>query len=81
MAELRKGYWVHLLPVERPSGALAIALIARRTYSIAADSAVLVPLPDEEQPPILEQDRCDEGKPEKAPPTVCLLYTSPSPRD
>ncbi len=70
MAELRKGYWVHLLPVERPSGALAIALIARRTYSIAADSAVLVPLPDEEQPPILEQDRCDEGKPEKAPPTV-----------
>ncbi len=70
MAELRKGYWVHLLPVERPSGALAITLIARRTYTIAADSAVLVPLPDEEQPPILEQDRCDEGKPDKAPPTV-----------
>ena len=67
MADLRKGYWVHLLPCERPDGSLAIALIARRTYKIAVDSVEIVPLDDEEQPPVLDQDRCDEGKPDKAP--------------
>lgn len=70
MADLRKGYWVHLLPCERPDGSLAIALIARRTYKIAVDSVEIVPLDDEEQPPVLDQDRCDEGKPDKAPVTL-----------
>lgn len=70
MADLRKGYWVQLLPCERHDGSLTLALIARRTYKIAADSAEIVPLDDAEQPPFLEQDRCDEGKPDKAPPTL-----------
>lgn len=70
MAELKKGYWVQILPCERPDGALALALIARRTYKISVDSVEIVPLPDEEQPPLLEEDRRDEGKPDKAPPTL-----------
>lgn len=72
MPDLRKGYWVHLLPCERCDGSLAIAFLARRSYKIAVDNAILEPLPDEEQPPFLEQDRCDEGKPDKAPPTLEL---------
>ncbi len=70
MADLRKGYWVHLLPAERCDGTLAIHVLARRTYKIAKDDVELQPLPDEEQPPFLDQDRCDEGKPDVAPPTL-----------
>jgi hypothetical protein len=70
MPDLRQGYWVHLLPSERCDGALGIHLLARRTYTIPKDNVVLEALPDEEQPPFLEQDRCDEGKPDVAPPTL-----------
>ncbi|MSP93347.1 MAG: DUF2169 domain-containing protein [Myxococcales bacterium] len=70
MPALRKGYWVELLPAERCDGTVAVAFIAKRTFKIAADSAVLEALPDEEQPPLLATDRCDEGKPDKAAPTV-----------
>lgn len=80
MGDLRKGYWVHLLPCERPDGQLAIALIARRTYSIVEDAPTVVPLPDEEQPPILEQDRCDEGGSDKAPPTLELDLVPEKPK-
>lgn len=70
MADLKKGYWVHILPCERPDGSLALTLIARRTYKISVDSVEIVPLPDEEQPPLLQEDRRDEGKADKAPPTL-----------
>lgn len=70
MPDLRQGYWVHLLPSERCDGTLGIHLLARRTYTIPNDNVVLEPLPDEEQPPFLAQDRCDEGKPDVAPPTL-----------
>ena len=80
MADLRKGYWVHLLPTERPDGSLTIALIARRTYKIAADSLEIVALEDADQPPFLEEDRCDEGKPDKAPPTVEVEFVPEKPK-
>ena len=70
MPDLRQGYWVQLLPAERCDGTLAIHLIARRTYAIVVDNVVLEALPDDAQPPFLTQDRCDEGKPEVAPPTL-----------
>jgi len=70
MPDLRKGYWVALLPCERTTGALAIALVARRTYSIPIDNPTAQPLPDDEQPPFLVKDRCDEGDVMVAAPTL-----------
>ncbi len=80
MADMRKGYWVHLLPCERADGSLTIALIARRTYKIAQDALEIVALDDAEQPPFLEEDRCDEGKPDKAPPTVEVEFVPEKPK-
>lgn len=70
MPDLRKGYWVALLPCERTDGTHAIAFIARRTYSIPKDAAVLEPLPDDDQPPFLAEDRFDAGDVMTAPPTL-----------
>ncbi len=70
MPDLRKGYWVALLPCERTTGELAIALIARRTYAIPIDNPTAQPLPDEDQPPFSIEDRCDEGDVMVAPPTL-----------
>jgi len=80
VAELRKGYWVQLLPCERPDGKLGIALIARRTYAIRTDSVAVVPLDDADQPPFVEQDRCDEGKPDKAPVTLECEFVPEKPK-
>lgn len=70
MPDLRKGYWVALLPCERTSGEMAIAFLARRTYTIPLDAPTVAPLPDEEQPAFLLEDRCDEGDLQVAPPTL-----------
>ncbi|MFZ4580607.1 MAG: DUF2169 domain-containing protein, partial [Myxococcota bacterium] len=70
MPDLRKGYWVALLPCERTDGTYAIVFIARRTYGIPKDSAVLEPLPDDDQPPFLAEDRFDAGDVMTAPPTL-----------
>lgn len=70
MPDLRKGYWVQLLPCERTDGTLSIAFIARRTYAISTESNVIQPLEDDAQPPFYLEDRCDEGDAETAPPTV-----------
>jgi hypothetical protein len=70
MPALRQGYWVELLPSPRCDGTFGITLVAKRTYKIPQDSVQLDPLPDEEQPKLLLEDRRDEGKPDKAPPTL-----------
>ena len=70
MADLRKGYWVELLPLERADGQLAITLIAKRTFSIPVDQPVVEALQDDDQPPLLTEDRYDEGDAETAAPTL-----------
>ena len=70
MADLRKGYWVELLPTERSDGQLVIAFIARRTFTIPDDDATIQPLEDDDQPPMLEADRYDDGDAESAAPTL-----------
>ena len=70
MADLRKGYWVELLPIERADGALAISLIAKRTFTIPIDQPVIEALEDDDQPPLLTEDRFDEGDVETAAPTL-----------
>jgi len=70
VADLRKGYWVELIPGERTDGSLAIGFVAKRTFTIPVDDAVIQPLEDDEQPPFLEEDRYDDGDAETAPPTL-----------
>ncbi len=70
MADLRKGYWVELLPGERADGQLVITLIAKRSFTIPIDQPVIEPIEDDDQPPLLTEDRYDEGDAETAPPTL-----------
>ena len=70
MADLRKGYWVELLPIERADGQLAISLIAKRTFTVPIDQPVVEALEDDDQPPLLTEDRYDEGDAETAAPTL-----------
>ncbi len=70
MADLRKGYWVELLPLERTTGELAIGFIAKRTYVVPEDDAVIAPMEDDDQPEFLGEDRYDDGDAETAAPTL-----------
>ena len=70
MPDLRKGYWVALLPMQRSDGTLGITFIARRTFTIPVDNAVIEAVADDAQPPFLEKDRFDEGDAMTAPPTL-----------
>ncbi len=70
MAEFKQGYWVELLPTERADGSLAVTLIARRSFTIPDDDPTCQPLQDEEQAPLLLEDRYDIGDADSAPPTL-----------
>ena len=70
MPDLRKGYWVEIVPVVRHDGSTALCFVAKRTFVVPQANLVVEPLDDDAQPPLQIEDRYDEGDAETAAPTL-----------